>query len=135
MRNIKQNLVFAFGYKIVGIPIAAGALYPFFDLLLSPAIAAAAMALSSLSVVTNANRLRRYRRPELPTPVATGSDTTVVEVSGPTEHEHHQEVEQMATVTDPVCGMTIDSATAAAHEEYAGATYYFCSPACREVQR
>jgi Cu+-exporting ATPase len=61
MRNIRENLVFAFGYNALGIPIAAGVLYPFFDLQLSPMIAAAAMAASSLSVVTNSNRLRRWR--------------------------------------------------------------------------
>jgi len=65
MRNIRQNLVFAFGYNTLGIPLAAGALYPFFGIQLSPIIAAAAMALSSLSVVTNANRLRAWRRPGL----------------------------------------------------------------------
>jgi Cu+-exporting ATPase len=59
MRNIRQNLIFAFGYNALGIPIAAGVLYPVFGLLLSPIIAGAAMALSSLSVVTNALRLRR----------------------------------------------------------------------------
>ena len=59
MRNIRQNLVFAFGYNALGIPIAAGALYPFFGLLLSPMIAAAAMSLSSVSVIANALRLRR----------------------------------------------------------------------------
>jgi Cu+-exporting ATPase len=59
MRNIRQNLSLAFGYNTIGIPIAAGLLYPFFGIVLSPVIAAAAMALSSLSVVTNANRLRR----------------------------------------------------------------------------
>ncbi|MGI8726784.1 MAG: heavy metal translocating P-type ATPase [Solirubrobacterales bacterium] len=61
IRNIRQNLVFAFGYNAIGIPIAAGALYPAFGLQLSPMIAAAAMALSSLSVVGNANRLRRWQ--------------------------------------------------------------------------
>src|SRR5690606_39135959 len=60
MRNIRQNLVFAWMYNGLGIPIAAGVLYPAFGLLLSPMIAAAAMALSSLSVVANANRLRRF---------------------------------------------------------------------------
>ncbi len=66
MRNIRQNLVFAFGYNAIGIPIAAGVLYPFLGVQLSPMIAAAAMAASSLSVVTNANRLRRWhaRQPE-----------------------------------------------------------------------
>jgi Cu+-exporting ATPase len=59
MRNIKQNLAFAFGYNALGIPLAAGALYPAFGLLLSPMIAAAAMAMSSFSVVMNALRLRR----------------------------------------------------------------------------
>ncbi|MHB1664280.1 MAG: copper-transporting P-type ATPase [bacterium] len=61
MRNIKQNLFFAFIYNTVGIPIAAGVLYPFFGILLSPAIAAAAMSFSSVSVVSNALRLRRAK--------------------------------------------------------------------------
>jgi Cu+-exporting ATPase len=59
MKNIKQNLFFAFVYNAVGVPIAAGVLYPFFGLLLNPMIAAAAMSLSSLSVVGNALRLRK----------------------------------------------------------------------------
>ncbi len=59
MRNIRQNLFFAFIYNSAGVPIAAGVLYPAFGLLLSPIIAAAAMALSSVSVVGNALRLRR----------------------------------------------------------------------------
>jgi len=61
MRNIKQNLFFAFVYNALGIPIAAGVLYPFFGLLLSPIFAGAAMAMSSVSVVTNALRLRRVK--------------------------------------------------------------------------
>ena len=60
MRNIKQNLFFAFVYNSLGVPIAAGILYPFFGLLLSPMIAAAAMSFSSVSVITNALRLRRF---------------------------------------------------------------------------
>jgi Cu+-exporting ATPase len=59
MRNIRQNLLFAFLYNSLGVPIAAGVLYPFFGLLLSPVIASAAMTLSSVSVITNALRLRR----------------------------------------------------------------------------
>jgi Cu+-exporting ATPase len=59
LANIKQNLFFAFVYNALGVPLAAGALYPFFGLLLSPMIAAAAMSLSSVSVITNALRLKR----------------------------------------------------------------------------
>jgi Cu+-exporting ATPase len=80
MSNIRQNLILAFGYNTVGIPVAAGLLYPFFGIVLSPVIAAAAMAASSLSVVTNASRLRRARTtgdpgterpvPVVPTPEA-----------------------------------------------------------------
>jgi Cu+-exporting ATPase len=66
MRNIRQNLVFALAYNAIGIPVAAGILYPAFGIRLSPVIAAAAMALSSLSVVGNANRLRRYHPAPLP---------------------------------------------------------------------
>ena len=61
MRNIRQNLAFAFGYNALGIPLAAGVLYPAFGLLLSPIFAGAAMALSSVSVVTNALRLNRVK--------------------------------------------------------------------------
>lgn len=61
MRNIRQNLFFAFIYNALGVPVAAGVLYPFFGILLSPIIAAAAMALSSVSVVGNSLRLRRTR--------------------------------------------------------------------------
>ncbi|MGD0296831.1 MAG: heavy metal translocating P-type ATPase [Bryobacteraceae bacterium] len=61
MRNIRQNLFFAFFYNIIGVPVAAGILYPFFGLLLSPAIASAAMTFSSVSVIANALRLQRLK--------------------------------------------------------------------------
>jgi P-type Cu+ transporter len=61
MRNIRQNLFFAFIYNALGVPVAAGVLYPFFGIVLSPIIAAAAMALSSVSVIGNAIRLRTVR--------------------------------------------------------------------------
>ena len=61
MRNIRQNLFFAFIYNSVGVPVAAGVLYPVFGLLLSPMIAAAAMSFSSVSVISNALRLKRVR--------------------------------------------------------------------------
>ena len=113
MRNIRQNLFFAFIYNALGIPVAAGALYAATGVLLSPMIAAAAMALSSLSVVTNANRLRGYRAAGLP---AEGETTDRVNVE---VHEHEERKEE-AMVKDPVCGMDIDPATAAASEEYEG---------------
>ncbi|MEE1569502.1 MAG: hypothetical protein V1255_06260, partial [Alphaproteobacteria bacterium] len=61
MGNIRQNLFFAFFYNALGVPVAAGALYPFTGILLNPIIAAAAMALSSVSVISNALRLRQVR--------------------------------------------------------------------------
>jgi Cu+-exporting ATPase len=64
MRNIRLNLWFAFIYNAAGIPIAAGVLYPFFGILLSPVVAAAAMALSSVSVIVNSLRLRSSPLPE-----------------------------------------------------------------------
>jgi Cu+-exporting ATPase len=64
MRNTRENLVFAFGYNVIGVPIAAGVLYPASGILLNPMIAALAMSLSSASVIANALRLRsaNYRR-------------------------------------------------------------------------
>jgi len=128
MRNIRQNLVFAFFYNTIGIPVAAGVLYPAIGLLLNPMIAAAAMAMSSLSVVTNANRLRGYKPISLATPKAVKPVRPSVEAS---DIKKQEEVE-MATVKDPVCGMEIDPKSAVATEEYQGETYYFCSDSCHE---
>jgi len=61
MRNIRENLIFAFAYNAIGIPIAAGVLYPAFGILLSPIIGALAMSLSSVSVIANALRLRALK--------------------------------------------------------------------------
>ncbi|MEP5183590.1 MAG: copper-transporting ATPase, partial [Tateyamaria sp.] len=61
IRNIRQNLFWAFAYNTLGVPLAAGVLYPVFGLLMSPMFAAAAMSLSSVSVIANALRLRRLR--------------------------------------------------------------------------
>jgi Cu+-exporting ATPase len=72
LRNIRQNLVWAFGYNVVLIPVAAGALYPVFGILLSPMVAGPAMALSSVSVLTNALRLRAFRAPSRDQAVSEG---------------------------------------------------------------
>ena len=61
MRNIKQNLFFAFVYNVLGVPVAAGLFYPIFGILLSPMIAAAAMSFSSISVLLNALRLKGFK--------------------------------------------------------------------------
>jgi P-type Cu+ transporter len=129
MRNIRQNLFFAFIYNSIGIPIAAGILYPFFGITLNPMIAAAAMAASSLSVVTNANRLRGFKAPVVIGEARPVTGPVRVEVG---ERASTTEEETMATVKDPVCGMEIDPATAAGSEEYEGKTYYFCSQGCHD---
>ncbi len=133
MRNIYQNLVFAFGYNTIGIPVAAGLLYPFFGILLSPMIAGAAMALSSLSVVSNANRLRTYQRPAL---AAMGIHQreveTRVEVREPKRKQGLEMTTEQHAVKDVVCGMEIDPNSAPARMEYQGKTYSFCSVACHD---
>jgi len=125
MRNIRQNLLFAFGYNAVGIPIAAGVLYPFWGLRLSPMIAAGAMALSSLSVVSNSNRLRRFRPAALKAAaMPLGLEPNVEVPSGVSEPSNQK-------VIDPVCGMEVDPATALSRERK-GERFYFCSEGCAQ---
>jgi len=140
MRNIRQNLVFAFAYNVIGIPIAAGVLYPFLGLRLSPMIAAAAMAMSSLSVVSNSNRLRGFRSKTVPSAaVSRPAAEPKVEVGAvdprPTQKRaptgQGDDMSEKTSVIDPVCGMTVDSATAEYRSFHNGTTYYFCSAACK----
>jgi Cu+-exporting ATPase len=120
MRNIRQNLFLAFVYNSLGIPIAAGVLYPFFGIRLSPIIAAAAMALSSLSVVTNANRLRRFTAGEM---VATAGSETEPKVEVGKPHE---------TAIDPVCGMTVET-LGGIQRTHGGKSYSFCGEGCAKA--
>jgi Cu+-exporting ATPase len=143
MRNIRQNLFFALAYNGTGIPIAAGVLYPTFGIRLSPMIAAAAMALSSLSVVSNANRLRRYHPAALPggfpktdsqpTPlVQTPPGRTPAPAAAPAPSAAAQPTQASASqlVTDPVCGMQIDPAKAPHQRTTSAGPVYLCSESC-----
>ena len=172
MRNIAQNLGFALGYNSIGIAIAAGVLYPFTGMLLNPMIAGAAMAFSSLCVVTNASRLRlfdpdaeaaknktyRVRKPD-PSKNNGNQHSRKGTIMGLfSDHKAKKEAENMGArgaghccgghdghgmasnmgdsaanvAKDPVCGMSVDPATAAATREYGGVTYYFCNPGCAD---
>lgn len=139
MRNIHQNLWFAFGYNGLGIPIAAGVLFPWTGLLLNPMIAGAAMALSSLSVVLNANRLRstalKIRPKKHNQTIDMDALKTVISHKNIGVNNNHRlkgitNMTEKTMVTDPVCGMSIDPNTAAAKRDYKGQTYYFCSQNC-----
>ncbi len=120
MRNIRQNLFLAFVYNTLGIPIAAGVLYPFIGVRLSPMIAAAAMALSSLSVVTNANRLRTFTSGTMASANSLPTNPTV-------ELGHTQ-----LMAADPVCGMTVNT-VGAITRAHNGETFYFCSEGCAKA--
>ncbi|MGW0118031.1 heavy metal translocating P-type ATPase [Streptomyces sp. NPDC003327] len=147
MRNIRQNLFFALIYNAVGVPLAAGALYPLWGIRLSPIIAAAAMALSSLSVVTNASRLRRWHTSPLPAASAEQVEPRVESAAdrapahaAVAEHGRHHSSEPTTgeeprpdaadPAVDPVCGMQLDPATAAERRDTATGRYFFCSTRC-----
>lgn len=151
MRNIHQNLGFALGYNGLGIPVAAGVLYPLWHVLLSPMIAGAAMAFSSLSVVLNANRLHAFV-PNHAKPVRRGARTplnlrfalpsqtlqscgthTDCQHESTTEHEHKEHTMAHQEHIDPICGMVVDPKDAADTRVYDGRTIYFCSKHCAGV--
>ncbi len=114
IRIIRENLVWAFGYNVVLIPVAAGVLYPLWGILLSPILAGAAMAFSSVSVVMNSLRLKRFR-PALREEAISGKEGV------------------KAVATDPICKMQVDPAKAAGSSSYKGQTYYFCAVSCKET--
>jgi len=126
----RQNLFFALVYNGVGSPVAAGVLYPLFGLRLSPMLAAVAMAASSLSVVGNANRLRRWHPAPLPAPEPSTVQPQVQTWAGGGAHQHAGTAE--ATV-DPVCGMSVHPDSAAARRDLAGTMLLFCSTGCAEA--
>ncbi|MFF8942085.1 heavy metal translocating P-type ATPase [Streptomyces sp. NPDC014864] len=138
LRNIRQNLFFALVYNAVGVPLAAGVLYPLWGIRLSPVIAAAAMALSSLSVVTNASRLRRWHPEPLPgtRPDRTRTRPRVESAAGSAPAGRALAAAPSGdedAVTDPVCGMRVERASAAEHRQTGSATYHFCSAHCAAV--
>jgi len=141
MRNIKENLFLAFVYNSLGIPIAAGVLYPFFGVLLSPIIAAAAMALSSVSVVTNALRLAGFHAQRIPVAhcevaaVSRGEPAALPPgelPKGPTPEQWGGWRPKPALVEDPVCHHIADPKEMVAETHYDGRVYYFCSVKCKE---
>ncbi|MFT8593088.1 MAG: heavy metal translocating P-type ATPase [Bifidobacterium sp.] len=153
MRNIRENLGFAFGYNTLGIPIGAGVLFPFTGLLLNPMIAGAAMAFSSLSVVINANRLRSFswhgqaratdtEGVSLPFEDSRrgDSDEEPTDKNFPTMQNNSKgdsimsdsqsSQKDSSTLKDPVCGMTVNIQDAAATRTVDGKQYAFCSAHC-----
>jgi Cu+-exporting ATPase len=111
MRNIQQNLFWAFGYNVVLIPVAAGALYPVNGMLLSPMFGAAAMALSSVFVLTNALRLRRFKAPAIAN-ADSGAEAAPVETEA-ADKEFKEEAMTTFNVQDMTCNMCVKHVTKA----------------------
>jgi Cu+-exporting ATPase len=118
MAKIKQGFFWALIYNIILLPIAAGLLYPAFDLVLRPEFAGLAMALSSVSVVTNALTLNRFK-PEK----ATASGVTVPPAA----------YREGDVAVDPICKMKVEIATAALYTDFEGKRYYFCNQYCKDT--
>lgn len=143
MHNIAENLFFAFAYNVIGIPLAAGVLYPAFGWLLSPMIAGAAMALSSVCLVLNANRLNKadINQAEINADIKAKIRASTGKTTAALPHLYNDETHQAEqestreedsadadSFLDPVCGMTVGKDSIS--YEYQGKTYHFCSDHC-----
>ncbi|MHA2386345.1 MAG: HAD-IC family P-type ATPase, partial [Candidatus Thorarchaeota archaeon] len=118
MSKIKQGFFWALIYNIALLPIAAGLLFPSAGLVLRPEFAGLAMALSSVSVVTNALLLNRFK-PSIP--------------EGQIEEFEVTPVTSMGIAVDPICKMDVDMSAALYTSKYAGKTYYFCAQYCKDT--
>jgi Cu+-exporting ATPase len=121
MRKIKQGLFWAFIYNIIGIPVAAGLLYPFTGFLLNPIIAGTAMAFSSVSVVLNALSMKRYK-------FCLGNNEV-----GRLDTLKYGKMKGVFMAKDPVCGMDVDEKKVTQKTLYKGKVYYFCSATCKKT--
>jgi Cu+-exporting ATPase len=124
MRNIQQNLFWAFGYNALLVPVAAGALYPVNGMQLSPMLGAGAMALSSVFVLTNALRLRRFQPPviaEAALPPAAHETTAPAAAAAPSTENPKEDTMTTFNVKDMTCGMCVKHVTKAVQSVEPGA--------------